>query len=58
VSQSEGHEGLESSHYGGVQVPVVPGKVLHGLELDEITHQVHRTPDVRVACVCVCVCSV
>ena len=50
MGQSEGHERLEGGHYGGVQITVVPREVLHGLELYEVTHKVHRISDVRVAC--------
>ena len=41
-------EGLEGSHDGGVEVPVVSGQLLHGLELNELTHQVHGIPAVTV----------
>ncbi len=43
-------EGCEGSHNGGVEVPVVPGKVLYCLELNVLAHQVHSIPAVTVTC--------
>ena len=43
-------QGVESSHYGRVEILVVLRPVLHGLVLDKATHQQHRMLTVTAIC--------